>query len=202
VVAADTIALLQGLPLERGISCRIVGHDEHSFLRLTDYVMRGNSVQLGDRGFKAELLSWIRFNRGEVRRSKDGLTYKVMGSPATPRCLGRRIVGLFLKADAQNKTDLAKIRSSSHLVLFSSSGNTPEDWILTGRSLERFLLSAAQYGISCAFVNQPCEVKALADELQQELLGTTERPMLLLRIGYASPAPYSPRKAVADVVVE
>ncbi|WP_320053287.1 Acg family FMN-binding oxidoreductase [uncultured Acetobacteroides sp.] len=202
VVAVDTLALLQGLPLERGIRCRIIGRDERSFLRLTDYVMRGNLVQMNDRGFKAELLSWIRFNKGEVRRCSDGLTYKVMGSPSTPRCLGKRIVGLFLKADAQNKADLAKIRSSSHLVLFTSSGNTAEDWILTGRSLERFLLSAAQLGISCAYVNQPCEVKALAGELQQELLSATERPMLLLRIGYAPPAPYSPRKAVEDVVVE
>ena len=91
---------------------------------------------------------------------------------------------------------MAKLQSSSHLVLFTLSENSEQLWIDLGRTLERFLLTATGLGLSCAYLNQPCEVKLLADEMMSNLPIHNEYPVLILRIGFASPIAYSPRKAI------
>jgi hypothetical protein len=125
-----------------------------------------------------------------------------MGSPSIPKWLGKPVVGSFLTPNAQNKSDRKKMASSSHFVLFTVKQSTPESWILTGRILERFLLKTTALNIATAFLNQPCEAGALSEELRQTLLMNSEYPMLLLRIGYADPMPYSLRKPVSAVLIE
>jgi hypothetical protein len=51
-----------------------------------------------------------------------------------------------------------------------------------------------------AYVNPPCEIEALANEIQSSLPINNEYPTILLRIGYAEPMPYSPRKSIEDVI--
>ena len=159
---------------------------------LTEYIVKGNSVQMSDKAFKAELLSWMRFTAGQVKKTNDGLSYKVFGNP---------IVRCFLKPDKQNKSDREKIRSSSHLVLFTTRDNTFGEWIGLGRTLQRFLLAATGEGVSCAFLNQPCEVRSLAVEMQDLLPIDKEYPTLILRLGYAAVMPYSPRRRVEELLV-
>lgn len=105
-----------------------------------------------------------------------------------------------MKAGKQNKSDLKKINSSSHLVLMTTEHNDPKGWIDLGRTLQRFLLNMTGAGIANAYMNQPCEVAPLAREIQQLLPINGEFPMLILRIGYADPMPYSPRKDVESII--
>jgi len=51
-------------------------------------------------------------------------------------------------------------------------------------------------------MNPPCEVNVLAEELRESITENKEYPTLLLRIGYADPMPYSPRRAVDSVIVD
>ena len=51
------------------------------FATLTQAVIAGNRAQMHDPAFKAELLSWIRFNQNHSNASRDGLSYAVMGAP-------------------------------------------------------------------------------------------------------------------------
>lgn len=167
---------------------------------LTQYIARGNGIQMSDGAFREELLSWMRFNKMQVKKRGDGLSYKIFGSPSLPEIIAKPIVRLFLKPDPQNQSDLKKITSSSHFVLFTTKYNTVEEWIELGQLLQRFLLAATELGIASAFCNQPCEVASLATELQNipELKG--EYPTLILRIGYAHPMPFSPRKKLDEVI--
>lgn len=167
---------------------------------LTHYIAKGNEMQMSDKAFREELLSWMRFNGKQVKTTGDGLSYKVFGNPALPGMMAKAIVRQFLKPDTQNKGDRKKIASSSHLVLFTTKHNTVKEWIDLGRSLQQFSLTATELGIACAYCNQPCEVVALASELQKVLPIDGEYPTLLLRIGYASPMPYSPRKKLEEVM--
>lgn len=75
-----------------------------------------------------------------------------------------------------------------------------EEWLDLGRSLQRFLLKTTEMGISYAFLNQPCEITTLSITLQKELPINKEYPTLILRIGYANPVPYSPRKDIETLV--
>ena len=89
--------------------------------------MQGNEIQMNDTNFKNELLSWIRFNQGHVNKTRNGLTYRVMGAPPMPKFLGKMIVKSFLKPEKQNKSDQQKIDSSSHFVLLTSNNNRSEE---------------------------------------------------------------------------
>lgn len=167
---------------------------------LTQYIAKGNEIQMNDKAFREELLSWMRFNGKQVKTTGDGLSYKVFGNPALPGMMAKPIVRQFLKPTSQNKDDMKKIASSSHFVLFTTTHNTVKEWIELGQLLQRFCLTTTELGIASAYCNQPCEVVALASELQKTPPIDEDYPTVLLRIGYAATMPYSPRKKLEEVI--
>lgn len=49
---------------------------------LTQYIARGNEMQMSDKAFREELLSWMRFNSNQVKKMGDGLsTGLLQGDP-------------------------------------------------------------------------------------------------------------------------
>ena len=196
----DTLSMIQEVSSQEGTQFYMFPRGDNRYKQLSEYIYRGNAIQMQDKAFKQELLSWIRFNKKQIRKTNDGLTHEVMGTPSTPVFLGKMIVGMFLNPGTQNKTDRKKLESSSHLVLFTTQNNTPREWIALGRTLERFLLKTTSLGIANAYMNPPCEVKALAEELRESFTENQEYPALLLRIGYADTMPYAPRKEVEKVI--
>lgn len=167
---------------------------------ITKYILKGNEIQMNDVAFKNELLSWMRFNKKQVKTTQNGLSYLVFGNPSLPGIFARPIVNLFLKPNVQNKSDRKKIDSSSHFVLCTTQNNTIQEWLDLGQSLQRFLLKTTEMGISYAFLNQPCEVITLSIALRKESPINKEYPTLILRIGYANPVPYSPRKNIETLL--
>jgi hypothetical protein len=200
-IPEDTLDLLKNTLLEPGITRYFAEKGTPLADALTQYIARGNALQMDSKEFKEELLNWMRFNNKQIATTGTGLTYQVMGFPALPGFLSKPVVKMFLKPDKQNKSDLKKIASSSHLVLYTLKNNTTEEWIDLGRSLQRFLLKQTELGIASAYMNQPCEVEILANEMQTKLDINNEYPVLLLRLGYADPLPYSPRKDVEKVIM-
>ena len=192
---------LQSIPKENGIQFYFTEINTPFANTITQYIMKGNEIQMADIAFKNELLSWMRFNKKQVEATHNGLSYLVFGNPPLPRILARPIVSLFLKPNAQNKSDRKKIDSSSHFVVCATQRDTIEEWINLGRTLQRFLLKATEIGISYAFLNQPCEVAVLAFDLREKLPVNKEYPTLIMRIGYAKQIPYSPRKEIETLLV-
>ena len=142
-----------------------------AFARLGALVMAGNTAQMRDPAFKHELLTWIRYNRKDSERTRDGLSYAVMGAPNLPRWL---------------------------TALIASDGDNIPAWIATGGVLQQLLLQLTAHGIASAWLNQPCEVAALRARLADECPGT--HPQILLRLGYAAPLPYALRRPLAEVI--
>ena len=192
---------LQSIPKENGIQFYFTEINTPFANTITQYIMKGNEIQMADIAFKNELLSWMRFNKKQVEATHNGLSYLVFGNPPLPRILARPIVSLFLKPNTQNKSDRKKIDSSSHFVVCATQRDTIEEWINLGRTLQRFLLKVTEIGISYAFLNQPCEVAALAFDLREKLPVNKEHPTLIMRIGYAKQIPYSPRKKIETLLV-
>ncbi|MFV0470770.1 MAG: Acg family FMN-binding oxidoreductase [Paludibacteraceae bacterium] len=201
IISTDTLAMLQEIEKDRQVSFCLYKNGNETFSTLADFVYKGNELQYRNLQFKNELLHWIRFNSKQVEKNKDGLAYNVLGIPSLPDWMANPVVRTFLNPKAQNKSERKKIESSSHLVLFTVKDNTPEHWILAGRRLEQFLLKCTELGVSVAFLNQPCEVSSLAKSIGEKLYNGRGFPVLLLRIGYATPMPYSIRKALDDVII-
>ncbi len=192
---------LQSVPKENGIRFYFTEINTPLANTITQYIMKGNEIQMADIAFKNELLSWMRFNKKQVEATHNGLSYLVFGNPPLPKILARPIVSFFLKPNVQNKSDRKKIDSSSHFIVCTTRQDTIEEWINLGRTLQRFLLKVTEIGISYAFLNQPCEVAALALDLREKLPVKEEHPTLIMRIGYAKQIPYSPRKKIETLLV-
>lgn len=202
IISTDTISKLKNLKSESSVSLHFFKKGQNDFTKLCELIYKGNEMLFTNNDFKNELLVWMRFNFRHVQKEKDGLAYNVLGLPALPKWLGKPLVKSFLTPKSQNKVEREKLSSSSHLVLITTKENTIENWILAGIALERFFLKCTELGIALAFSNQPCEVKSLADEVRVKIALDNEYPMLLMRIGYADPMPYSVRKELKEVMIE
>lgn len=201
IIPTDRIDQLKQLNITHPVAIYFYQNGEQEFSKLSDFIYEGNEILFRNQAFKEELLDWIRFNPKDVQKNKDGLAYNVLGSPSLPKWLGKTIVRSFLKPKSQNKVETKKLCSSSHLVLLTTAGNKPEDWILAGEALEFFFLKCTELGISVAFSNQPCEIPRLSSQLRKQIEINDHYPMLLMRIGYAEPMPYSVRKNLEELIL-
>ncbi|MDD4514346.1 nitroreductase [Massilibacteroides sp.] len=192
-VIPDTILdELKETELDAGVGIHFYAKGTKEFDSISNFVVKGNTLQMQDEAFREELKSWMRFNKKHQDRTNDGLSYAVFGAPNLPLFIVKPIISSFLNAEKQNKGDIKKMQSSSHFVLFTTQDNTQEQWINLGRSLERFLLKSTQSGISHAYLNQPNEIKELSVEMTKAL-NLSEYPTIILRLGYGERQPYSKR---------
>ncbi|GKX61594.1 hypothetical protein SOASR032_01630 [Pragia fontium] len=63
------------------------------------------------------------------------------------------------------------------------------------------VLASVYHGIAHAYINQPCEVTFLREEMSKTLPIAQEAPQILLRVGYAKPALFSRRQFVDKVLL-
>ena len=195
-ITAKSLSALTAVRPEANTNFYLWENGSEPFERLKPFIRKGNEIQMNDPAFLAELKSWIRYNKRQAEATRDGLSYAVFGAPNLPACLSKAIMGSMLKSSVQNRSDMKKLASASHVALFTTQHNTIEEWIRLGQTLQRFLLAATQEGIATAFLNQPCEVRSLAEDIRETFPIHREFPTLLLRLGYAKPMPYSLRRAI------
>lgn len=198
--AADQKALA-AVPLEVGT--HLVLHTEASVRdEVLDLVTAGNRIHLGDPAFKAELVSWIRFNRREAMATGDGLLTAAIGVPSLPGWLGRQLVSrLVLTPEHESRADQRRIGSASGLLSVVSERNDAAAWIATGRSFVRLLLTATRTDLRTAHLNQNWHHPQLKPGLQRALDVGDRHPQVLVRLGYAAPLPHSPRRRLEQVLV-
>ncbi|MEO5629020.1 MAG: nitroreductase family protein [Thermomonas sp.] len=166
------------------------------------YVVEGNTAQMNDAAFVAELKAWIRFSADEAIRTGDGLFAGASGNPALPRWLGSRMMGLFFTPKSENERYARQIRNSAGIAVFVSERSDKAHWVETGRCYERFALQATSLGIRNAFLNQPVEVDAIRPQFASWLgLKADERPDLVVRFGRGPAMPFSMRRSVQTVLV-
>lgn len=168
---------------------------------LIQAAMAGDRQQYQDKAFVTELITWLRFNENEAKKTLDGLYTKCMGNPSVPRWVGKAFVAA-TPPDSMAKQDEKKLRSSSGLVVFASDQDDRQAWVNAGRAFERFALAANTLGIKTAFMNQPIEVPELRSQLQTALNLGTGYPQLLARFGYAPDMPRSYRRPVPEVLLK
>ena len=164
-----------------------------------DYVVAGNTRQVEDPAFVAELGQWLRFNAGHAAETRDGLYSAASGNPTTPAWLGRLVFPWIFSAGSENDRYRSQIRSSSGIAIFVAREEGKAGWVEAGRSYQRFALQATALGIRNAFVNQPVEVAEVRAEFAS-WLGLGRRPDLVVRYGYAPPMPKSLRRPVAEIM--
>jgi hypothetical protein len=165
-----------------------------------EYVARGNEAQIGDAAFVNELRDWIRFNRADAARMRDGLFSGCTGNPVVPRWVGRHLLSFLLNAKSENEKAARHVRSSAGLAVFVAHHPGFAEWVEVGRAYERFALQATALGIRNAFLNQPVEVPSLRVQFARWLGVGDRRPDLLVRFGRGPEMPRSLRRPIEDVL--
>jgi hypothetical protein len=85
--------------------------------------------------------------------------------------------------------------------VLSVTGDWPADQIQAGQALQRVLLTATDLGLAASLFSQPIEVTAVREQLRRAV-GRLAPPQMLMRFGYATTTPHSPRRPVTDVIVQ
>jgi hypothetical protein len=169
--------------------------------RLRDLVIAGNSAQIGDPAFVAELKRWLRFSPNTALGKGDGLFAAASGNPALPEWIGPWLFDRVYTVKAETTKYAGQIASSAGIAIFVGAEADPAHWVQVGRACQRFALQATALGIKCAFLNQPVEVPALRDELAALAGLPGRRPDIVMRFGRGAPLPYSARRPVEAVTV-
>jgi hypothetical protein len=198
-VPPAVIRRLEEASRQDGVDCHVYT-EPRDVEPLIDFIKEGNRRQFRDPAFVDELLAWIRFSRGEAKRSGDGLSAAVMGLPWVPRWVGKAIMKLLVGPEGEARRVEKLIRSSAGLLLFVARDNDKRTWVNVGRSFERVALTSTAFGLKHAHLNMPCEVLEVRRQLASHLGLGSAQPLLLLRFGYASPMPRSSRRRLDEVL--
>jgi hypothetical protein len=155
-------------------------------------VVRSAEVRLRtDPLYREELNRWT---SGEVDRD-DGVTRTEFGPWDTLETLPLRDFGLTRPTEPRR---IAHFEPDPTLVVLSTNGDSPEQWLRAGQALERTLLTATVRGLATTPLTQPLEIPELRALLAP---GDGTVPQVILRVGYGPASPGSARRPVREVLV-
>jgi hypothetical protein len=198
-VSAEAMRLLESAGGETGVEL-ILLTDKAGIAAVTDYVVQGNTAQMRDPAFMAELKSWLRFSETDAVAMRDGLFARASGNPAMPSWFARLVLPLVFTESGENSKYREHIASSAGIAVFISDSNDKANWVAAGRACQRFGLQATALGLKYAFVNQPVEVPALRRQFATYLGIGERRADLVLRFGAGPELPRSLRRPPEQVM--
>jgi hypothetical protein len=87
------------------------------------------------------------------------------------------------------------------LAVLTVTGDWPADQVQAGQALQRVLLTATDLGLAASLFSQPIEVAAVREKLRRSV-GRTAPPQMLMRFGYATTTPRSPRRPARELILQ
>jgi nitroreductase len=182
-----------------GAALRVVV-DDQARQQVARLVAEGDRLQMADPRFRSELASWVRSN---YTRGGDGMPGYAFGIPGLLSLVGPLFMRTVDMGDRQAVKDAHLAASAPAVLLLTTPGDTPADWLAAGQAVGTLLLTAAAAGLAASFLNQPVETPELRASLGELLDPSGGRPQLMLRLGYPeTPDRPTPRRPLADVLVQ
>jgi hypothetical protein len=166
--------------------------------QIVDLVEQAHQRQLKDSAYLAERAS--RIAAGELPGVGD-LTF-VSSNGNSASSLGNGINPAVALAAGQRwrERDRELVKASPVLFMLGTSGDTPLEWLRAGEGLQQILLLAESVNVSASFLNQPCQVPDLREQLRL-VTGRNGPPQALLRMGYGTGAEPTSRRPAQDVII-
>ena len=195
----DTLRKIKAMPAEQGVQIQLILPGEQSE-KLLPLVVEGSNRQFANKAFVRELVDWLRFSEKEAMKKGDGIWSATMGLPALGRTIGSFIMKRLVTPRSEARRWKKLFRKSAGFVLFSVAQDDPEHWIRLGKSFQRFGLETTAMGLKHAHMNMPLEEEPVRQKLAASFGIGKMTPLLLLRIGYADPAPYSFRRNLHEMI--
>jgi hypothetical protein len=188
-VPAEVIGRLAEAALMEGALLRITD-DPVEIARVTWLVERGQSRDAADPARVSERAAWI----GRLPADADGVPTDSLGPRPRGRALFRDLgSGLAIRREE------ARFEQTPAVAVLSTEHDRPVDWVRAGQALERVLLEATRAGVSASFLNAPLEHQSLRWLVRSPQMGVGHSQMLI-RFGYGSPVPATPRRPLSEVL--
>lgn len=192
VAASERHALVKAAEVER---CWLkVIDDRHQQAELHRMLLEAHRRQIENPHWVEEFTEWI--SRSPADR--EGITLASSGPDPEPQDIW--VLRDFGMGHAPVRRPGKDFESEPLITVLTSYFDDPFAQVQAGQALERVLLSATALGLSASFLSQLVEVAEVRAQVRQ-LLGGSLFPQAVLRIGYGSPVPPVPRRAVEDCLV-
>jgi Nitroreductase family len=163
--------------------------------RLRSLVVRAHQLQLANARFRAELEQWS----GHPGDRTDGVPTRSAG-PA-PEAQDEWVLRDYSGGQARHRVPGKDFEGEPLLLVICSYYEGKFAELHAGQAMQRVLLTATTHGLSASFITQPIEVPACREELRR-LLGAGITAQTILRLGYGSPVASTPRRPVADLLID
>ncbi|MCA2218983.1 Acg family FMN-binding oxidoreductase [Jidongwangia harbinensis] len=191
VVPADAVERLVDAARREGATLTVAGAaSRNAILSLSqqaDRVLRAKGR------YRAELARWTSPHRGR----RDGVPSTAIGPWDALEVLPIRDFGLL-----QPRLDRPVVQFEPYptIMVLSTDGDTRRHWVGAGQALQRVLLTATWLNLSTTPISQPVEIPAVRRLLTDTRTGKWAQ--IVLRVGYGRPATATPRRRLAEVLIE
>lgn len=192
VPATHLTQLTRAVESERGWLYVVSEREERAKLRRL--VACAHCEQMADPHFLAEFAAWT--GRDDVRR--DGVPVTAGGYQPSPQ--DEWVLRDFAAGQGRTRVEGKDFEPAPLVVVLCSFFEGPLAELQAGQALQRMLLTLTILGLSASFISQPIEVPHVRTELRR-ILGTTVYPQAILRIGFGSPVPETPRRSVTELLI-
>ena len=183
-------ALVRAAELERSW-LHVITTPEHR-AQLKRFVQQAHQIQLGDEGVQAELAAFTGHRPG----ASDGVPPASAG--VRPEMQDEWTFRDFQGPERHPGKDY---ESDPLVVVLCSFYDGPLGELQAGQAMQRVLLTATIRGLSASFLSQPVEVRQVREELRRALGGVVV-PQTVLRLGFSTPVPATPRHSVSELMVD
>ncbi|WP_399343315.1 Acg family FMN-binding oxidoreductase [Umezawaea sp. Da 62-37] len=186
------VQVVRAAELER--SWLHVVDDRAELAVLRGLVRQANRRQLADPTVQAELAAWT------GGRASPGHGVPRASAGFVPEPQDEWALRDFSSGAPVERPSGKDYEPSPLVVVLCSFYDGPLGELQAGQALQRVLLSATALGLSASFLSQVIEVDGTREGLRRALGGSLF-PQTVLRLGFGSPVPRTPRLPVDDLVV-
>jgi hypothetical protein len=165
---------------------------------VADLINQAHQIQSRDREYQAERIARVGSRDFSVGNGASGDSSRNGSSMRSANGNSLDIDTTFTKQWIERDREL--IQASPVLFALGSSEDTPVEWVRAGQALQHVLLHAESVNVSASFLNQPCQIPHLREQLRQ-ITGRSGPPQVLLRMGYGTGTEPSTRRPVKDVIL-
>lgn len=192
VPAAHRAKLVRAAQAERASVHVLFDRAEQSAVQ--HLLVRAHRRQQESPLFLTEHAGWT----GRTGAELDGVPVSAGGPRPEPQ--DEWVLRDFTAGHARPRVPGKDFESDPLLLVLSSFDDGPTAGLQAGQALQHLLLTATTLGLAASFLSQPIEVPDIRVELR-EVLGTRLSPQAILRIGFGSPVPPTPRHPVAELLI-
>ena len=164
-------------------------------VRLRELIGRAHREQLADPLVQAELLDWT----GNRAAAWHGVPPDSAGPTPAPQ--DEWALRDFSPGEPVDRPSGKDYEPDPFVVVLCSFYDGPSAELQAGQAMQRVLLTATTLGLSASFLSQVVEVRRVREDLRRSLGGSLF-PQTVLRLGFGSPVPPTPRRPVEELVLE